>query len=734
MSAMLNRVDGGDGGEIDAASLGNNSVDSSFFNRVRSIDSNVAIMAFEYLVGNGKLSMEDADEAIRLAAGGGANANANDGAMDAAGHGPVGGGDVGGGGGGKVTPSSSFSSSYSNNNGASGHAIITKAKTDSTGTSRRRRRLRADATKTTRAHYRTRHVALQFSYDGTEYSGYAQNVGVLDDNSVEKDLFAALERTNLLVMPVMVEEVDGGRTTNVTSARAASMYSRCGRTDRGVHAHGQVIALRLKSAFPPNVRLANVVVGGEEGGGNVATDVNVDDPSSSWSSSSILDEDALPRNSIDGLDCFVPPSSSAVRRTIVEYDYPRILNGVLPPAIRVLGWCPVTSEFSARFSCRERTYRYFFPRRNLDLDLMACGLRYMMGKHDFRNLCKMNVEQVYNFERVLIRGKVVSPQVVHEVRAHTSDDDDDDHDDASAAPPVSSTSMSTMSPSPRDMCHVEIVGRAFLWHQIRCIMSVLFYVGRKLESPTLVRDLLDVDANPAKPSYEMASEAPLVLHRCSYGNNLTFGRTVRNLWDATKVLERRWEGHAISAERARDELDSLRAETEVRWTDLMDFVERIADGRRGARGGRRGQRAGSGANDKADGGDVRSGLIRRRGGADTISWGSAVEVIEGALAGVHPHPPSGCGGHLPRGQTESSVHVPIMERSRGTTYEEKVRSILSSSGEGAGGGIAGGGDRVKSSKRKERYEENIIRKRKTAEEDKAFYDRMLRQGGSSSWQ
>ncbi|KAL3809797.1 hypothetical protein ACHAXA_003034, partial [Cyclostephanos tholiformis] len=496
--------DGGDGGEIDAASLGNNSVDSSFFNRVRSIDSNVAIMAFEYLVGNGKLSMEDADEAIRLAAGGGANANANDGAMDAAGHGPVG-----------------------------------------------------------------------------QSNGSSANVGVLDDNSVEKDLFAALERTNLLVMPVMVEEVDGGRTTNVTSARAASMYSRCG----------------------------------------------------------------------------------------LEYDYPRILNGVLPPAIRVLGWCPVTSEFSARFSCRERTYRYFFPRRNLDLDLMACGLRYMMGKHDFRNLCKMNVEQVYNFERVLIRGKVVSPQVVHE-----------------------------------------------------------------LESPTLVRDLLDVDANPAKPSYEMASEAPLVLHRCSYGNNLTFGRTVRNLWDATKVLERRWEGHAISAERARDELDSLRAETEVRWTDLMDFVERIADGRRGARGGRRGQRAGSGANDKADGGDVRSGLIRRRGGADTISWGSAVEVIEGALAGVHPHPPSGCGGHLPRGQTESSVHVPIMERSRGTTYEEKVRSILSSSGEGAGGGIAGGGDRVKSSKRKERYEENIIRKRKTAEEDKAFYDRMLRQGGSSSWQ
>ena len=35
------------------------------------------------------------------------------------------------------------------------------------------------------------------------------------------------------------------------------------------------------------------------------------------------------------------------------------------------------------------------------------------------------------------------------------------------------------------------------------------------------------------------------------------------------------------------------------------------------------------------------------------------------------------------------------------------------------------------SKRKHRYEENIIKKRKTTEEDKAFYVHMLRQGGSS---
>ncbi len=33
------------------------------------------------------------------------------------------------------------------------------------------------------------------------------------------------------------------------------------------------------------------------------------------------------------------------------------------------------------------------------------------------------------------------------------------------------------------MCQLTIVGNAFLWHQIRCIMAVLFLVGRNQESP-----------------------------------------------------------------------------------------------------------------------------------------------------------------------------------------------------------------------------------------------------------
>lgn len=50
-----------------------------------------------------------------------------------------------------------------------------------------------------------------------------------------------------------------------------------------------------------------------------------------------------------------------------EINYANILNKVLPKEIRVLGWAPVASNFSARYDCISRTYKYYFPRADLDL-------------------------------------------------------------------------------------------------------------------------------------------------------------------------------------------------------------------------------------------------------------------------------------------------------------------------------------------------------------------------------
>jgi hypothetical protein len=250
-------------------------------------------------------------------------------------------------------------------------------------------------------------------------------------------------------------------------------------------------------------------------------------------------------------------------------------------------------------------------------------------------------------------------------------------------------------------------------------MAVLFLIGRGLERPEVVDELLDITRNPAKPSYDMASENALVLHDCTFAN-LVLGRSVKNLWDATKVLETRWEKHALAAGRARDLIDTLKKE-EVRWSDLVEFVQQIASEKR-----RKEQK--------------RDGIISDRNELDTeqliirlqsrvpyrvppvsgmISWNDAVNAIE-ILLDVHPHLPNGV-NESTKGLTESTIHTPLMERAKGTTYEEKVQSILASDTVQNG----------KTSKRKERYEENIIKKRKTSEEDKAFYDHMLKQGGSS---
>ena len=68
----------------------------------------------------------------------------------------------------------------------------------------------------------------------------------------------------------------------------------------------------------------------------------------------------------------VPEDSKAHTRKgdkTTELPYMTILNRNLPNDIRVVSWATVDSSFNARFSCKERTYKYFFPRGNIDLEV-----------------------------------------------------------------------------------------------------------------------------------------------------------------------------------------------------------------------------------------------------------------------------------------------------------------------------------------------------------------------------
>ena len=67
-----------------------------------------------------------------------------------------------------------------------------------------------------------------------------------------------------------------------------------------------------------------------------------------------------------------------------------------------------------------------------------------------------------------------------------------------------------------ELYELNIVGTAFLWHQIRYIAAVLEMVGEGLDRPEVVRDMLDLDRVPCKPQFNMAAPEPLLLYECSY--------------------------------------------------------------------------------------------------------------------------------------------------------------------------------------------------------------------------
>ncbi|KAG1775634.1 pseudouridine synthase [Suillus placidus] len=263
-----------------------------------------------------------------------------------------------------------------------------------------------------------RKIAIKFCYSGWEYNGLAYQNGPTPLPTVEDVLFKAFVKARL------VDETGGLDSCG---------WEKCGRTDRGVSAAGQVVSL--------------------------------------WPS------------------------------TKHELSYVSILNRLLPPTIRVLAWSPISPDFSARFNCKHRHYKYFFTSHGLDIPLMQSAAKRLIGEHDFRNLCKLDPgKQITNFHRCVMRAQInpVSPESDGDKRVYVFD----------------------------------LVGSAFLYHQVRHIMAVLFLVGTGLEQPSIISALMNVfpaesDSSPEsqlplvdrKPEYQMADALPLMLWDCAYADS-----------------------------------------------------------------------------------------------------------------------------------------------------------------------------------------------------------------------
>ncbi len=399
-------------------------------------------------------------------------------------------------------------------------------------------------------------------------------------------------------------------------------YSRCGRTDKGVSAFGQIVALHLRSALPLE-----------------------------------MEEAQIPRHPCDKTEILVPadtkkssttPSSNSttttpmIKKLVQEMDYCAMLNNALPVPIRVIGWCEVTPQFSSRFSATYRTYRYFFLKKQLSIERMQQGAQYLLGKHDFRNFCKLDIANVSNFEREIFSAEILLFQQNKDNEAES-------------------------------VYMLQISGIAFLWHMVRCIMAVLFLIGEQKEVPEVILSLFDIDTYPGKPSYSMALDLPLVLFHCGF-DRLRIYSTPKTLWQLTGHYQALYEEHLLFAMRALNAIQAIQTRYMVRRNDLEEYATSYREGIKKKKQQSAGiphtavaeSSAGSIPSkrkfEEMAASKLTAAAVVEEEEEDEIVWEKALTIFQ-SLTGIQD-------------PNESTAHyIPLLQRKKEETYEERLQLL-----------------------------------------------------------
>ncbi|KAL8867661.1 MAG: hypothetical protein Q9198_008436, partial [Flavoplaca austrocitrina] len=215
--------------------------------------------------------------------------------------------------------------------------------------------------------YSTRLIALKFAYLGQRYNGLEYHA---NNNTryptVEEEMWKAFDKAKL-IFPTHNPDLKEGEPN-----WEGCEYSKAGRTDKGVSAFGQVIGIRVRSNRP----LEEQATGEGVSNGNGVTE-----------------QDNSKRPS-DGEP--LPPRQVAFDPIKDEIPYPQILNRLLPPEIRVLAWCPSPPpDFSARFSCEERCYKYFFTQPAFTPTVGHESLLSAKGDHNRQRESWLNIDAMH---------------------------------------------------------------------------------------------------------------------------------------------------------------------------------------------------------------------------------------------------------------------------------------------------------------------------------------------------
>lgn len=306
------------------------------------------------------------------------------------------------------------------------------------------------------------------------------------------------------------------------------------------------------------------------------------------------------------------------------------LNASLPPTIRIFSCTRVNKRFDARKNCVLREYEYFMPLSFLEKSVLAAGATDMdeaveefcravkryEGIHDFHNFTKARSYFYKEHAKMrLLRAQRVAGMVgsesdddaaVADDQAELESDEDDEEAGeylagASQFENEEETSRKSLPRHRRSIyscsgslirdfygepyLRVHIVGQAFLFNQIRCMIGGAVAVATKGMSRTMFDAALDTNRIIRIP---IAPAEGLVLLSSSFGGKL---HTVSLYQDSNTVLakERRDLNHRILLSRREDQAmtqfreDMLYTEVSASWKAEGDldrwrtYLERVQE-------------------------------------------------------------------------------------------------------------------------------------------------------------
>ena len=168
-----------------------------------------------------------------------------------------------------------------------------------------------------------------------------------------------------------------------------------------------------------------------------------------------------------------------------KYDYVKTLNSILPNDIFILSSCFVDDSFDPRFSCLYREYKYYFIKKNMKIEKMQEAANLLCGIHNFKNyerrIFEIRIEKVKNENMIYpfnIKENIINNEYYQSY-----------------------------------VCIIK--GTAFLWHQVRCIMQILFLIGDELEEIDLINEMLNEKSN-YEFKYGLADDSNLILSDCVF--------------------------------------------------------------------------------------------------------------------------------------------------------------------------------------------------------------------------